>query len=96
MKIRMVKFFRLKPRMSTHEVVLELFMDENLDIIDGGALSQFGKDLLEQLRNSSIKVNDKDLTFVDKETYLRNLNTVYDSAYLTASKYTMQDSELAK
>jgi hypothetical protein len=93
-KTQMVKFYAMKPRMASHEVILELYMNTSIDAIDGGALSPQGEMLLEDISNGNIYVDGIVLTFADKEFYLRNLHKAFDTPYLTASQYIPQESSL--
>jgi hypothetical protein len=94
MKRKIVKFYILKSRMSTHKNILELYMNEDLDIIEGGATTSEGEMLLKALEKNPITVEDKQFSFLDKEIYLRNLYLYFNSPYLSASKYSNQDSEI--
>jgi hypothetical protein len=91
---KIVKIYMLKPRIDVHECVLELFMDEANDVIIGGAITPIGEKLFEKLKNSTIKVDDENVSFADKEKYLRYLQFYYTDTYLLASPYKVQESEL--
>jgi len=92
--MRIVKFYKLKPNNPAQEVVVELFMNEEFDYIEGGAVTPFGEALLINLETTSITVDGNVLSFKDKEVYLRSLNIAFDSPYLNASTYKEQPSEI--
>jgi hypothetical protein len=91
---RIVKMYKMKPDQSGQEVIAELYMNEDLDVIEGGAVTPQGQYVLDNLEVGNITVNNEKLSFLDKEKYLRSLHLFYDSPYLSASTYKAQPSEI--
>lgn len=92
--MQMVKILALKPRMSAHETVLELYIDTAIDSVVGGALNPYGAKLLKSMETESIEVDGTSLSFADKEIYLNNLHRHLNTSYLTATQYINQPSDL--
>lgn len=92
--MQMVKILALKPRMSAHETVLELYIDTSVDSVVGGALTPYGETLLKRLESEPLEVNGTSLSFADKEIYLQNLHLHFNTPYLSATQYINQPSDL--
>lgn len=95
MQRKMVKILRSRNDINIHEPILELYMND-FDTVEGGAVTNYGETLLNKLKNKKFYLDGTEYSFRDGEKFLKILNKVFSTSYLTATEYKMQDSELNK